>query len=56
MTLAGRSSATEKIEKIGLGASMRGQDERITGQDLGSSMDVLLFPLGGAGYHKAVTG
>lgn len=56
MTLAGGSSATEKIEEIGLGASMRGQDERVTYQDLGSRMNVLLFPLGGAGYHKAVTG
>lgn len=56
MNLAGRSSAMGKIENIDLGASRRGQDERVTCQDLASCTDILLFPLGGAGYHKAVIG
>lgn len=35
---------------------MRGQDERLTGQDFASSMDSLLTSPGGAGHHKAAIG
>lgn len=50
MSWAGRSEVG-----MGLGASVRDQDERVTAQDLVSFMDTLLFPPGGAGHHKAVT-
>ena len=41
---------------MGLGASVRDQDESLTSQDLASCTDTLLFPPGGAGHHKAAIG
>lgn len=56
MNLAGRNSALCKIISMGLGASMRDQDERVAGQDVASCMDTLLSPPGGAGHRTAAIG